>query len=62
MRHDGGMREGTTYTCMEKGEKEERRKTQGGRGGRGFFCHYLNLGKKGNKTLGKEVLGMLNTC
>ncbi len=37
MRHDGGMREGTTHTCMEEGEKEERRKTQGGRGGEVFF-------------------------
>jgi hypothetical protein len=30
---------------MIEGEKEERRKTQGGRWG-GFFGHYLNLGKK----------------
>jgi hypothetical protein len=40
MRQDGGKWEETTYTCMEEGEKEEKRKTQGG--GERFF---LSLSK-----------------
>jgi hypothetical protein len=57
MRQDGGKWEGTTYTCMEEGEKEERRKTQRGRGGGGgrFFLSLFEPWEKGNKTLGKEV-------
>jgi len=49
---------------MEEGEKEERRKTKGGRGG-GFFCHYLNLGKK-KINIGeggsRNVKHLLNCC
>jgi hypothetical protein len=51
---------------MEEGEKEERRKTQGGKGEGGeegrFFLSLFEPWEKGNKTLGKEVLGMLSTC
>jgi hypothetical protein len=39
---------------MEEGEKEEMRKTQGGRWGEVFFGHYLNLGKKEIKHWGKR--------
>jgi hypothetical protein len=46
---------------MEEGEKEERRKTQGGKGGR-FFLSLSEPSEKINKTLGKEVLGILSTC
>ncbi len=60
LRQDGGKQEGTTYTCMVEGEKEERRKTQGGRGER-FFLSLFEPWEKGNKTLGKEVLGRLST-
>ncbi len=61
MRPDGGKWEGTTYTCMEEGEKEERRKTQRGRGGEGegFFCHYLNLGKKEIKHWGRRFMCLM---
>ncbi len=62
MRLDGGKWKGTMSTCMEEGEKEERRKTQGGRGGGRFFLSSFEPCEKGNKTLGKEVLGMLNVC
>ncbi len=61
MRQDGGKREGTTYTCMEEVKKEERSKTPGG-GGERFFLSLFEPWEKGNKTLGKEVLGRLNTC
>jgi hypothetical protein len=54
MRQDGGKWKGTMSTCMEEGELEERRKTQGGRGGEGFFCHHLNLGKKEIKHWGRR--------
>jgi hypothetical protein len=39
---------------MEEVEKEERRKTLWGGGERGFFCHYLKLGKKEIKHWGRR--------
>jgi hypothetical protein len=48
--------------AWKKVRRRRREKPKGGGGGEVFFLSLFEPWEKGNKTLGKEVLGMLSTC